>query len=56
MDDVMDRIDRVTQQICNYELAESNETLKEFSYLIMMSASEIVEAVNALESLRKRMK
>ncbi len=53
MDDVMDRIDRVTQQICNYELGESNETLKEFSYLIMMSATEIVEAVAALEKLKK---
>ena len=53
MDDVMDRIDRVTQQICNYELAESNETLKEFSYLIMLSATEIMEAVSALESLKK---
>jgi len=53
LDDVMDRIDRVTQQICNYELPESNETLKEFSYLIMMSAAEIVEAVDALESLKK---
>ncbi len=53
MDDVMDRIDRVTQQICNYELAESNETLKEFSYLIMLSATEIVDAVTALESLKK---
>jgi len=53
MDDVMDRIDRVTQQICNYELAESNEKLKEFSYLIMLSATEIVEAVTALESLQK---
>jgi len=53
LDDVMDRIDRVTQQICNYELPGSNETLKEFSYLIMMSAAEIVEAVDALESLKK---
>jgi hypothetical protein len=53
MDDVMDRIDRVTQQICNYELAESNETLKEFSYVIVMSAAEIVAAVTALESLQK---
>ena len=53
MDDVMDRIDRVTQQICNYELAESNDTLKEFSYLIMMSAAEIAEAVTALEMIKK---
>ncbi|PKL68364.1 MAG: DUF47 domain-containing protein [Methanomicrobiales archaeon HGW-Methanomicrobiales-1] len=53
MDDVMDRIDRVTQQICNYELAESNETLKEFSYLIIMSATEIRDAVTALESFKK---
>ena len=52
MDDVMDRIDRVTQQICNYELAQSNETLKEFSYLIMLSTAEIVEAVDGLESLK----
>jgi uncharacterized protein Yka (UPF0111/DUF47 family) len=52
MDDVMDRIDRVTQQICNYELAQSNETLKEFSYLIMLSTAEIVEAVDGLENLK----
>jgi uncharacterized protein len=53
MDDVMDRIDRVTQQICNYELSESNETLKEFSFLIMMSVAEIADAVTALENLKK---
>jgi hypothetical protein len=53
MDDVMDRIDRVTQQICNYELTESNETLKEFSYVITMSAAEIIAAVTALESMKK---
>lgn len=53
MDDVMDRIDRVTQQICNYELTESNETLKEFSYVITMSAAEIIAAVTALESMEK---
>ena len=52
MDDVMDRIDRVTQQICNYELPESNETLKEFSYVITMSAAEIIAAVTALESMK----
>jgi len=52
MDDVMDRIDRVTQQICNYELTESNETLKEFSYVITMSAAEIIAAVTALENLK----
>jgi uncharacterized protein Yka (UPF0111/DUF47 family) len=53
MDDVMDRIDRVTQQICNYELPGSNETLKEFSYLIMLSSKEILEAVTALENRKK---
>jgi uncharacterized protein Yka (UPF0111/DUF47 family) len=53
MDDVMDRIDRVTQQICTYELAGSNETLKEFSYLIMLSSKEILEAVAALANRKK---
>ncbi|MGD1003838.1 MAG: DUF47 family protein [Methanoregulaceae archaeon] len=51
MDDVMDRIDRVTQQICNYGLTESNETLKEFSYLILLATTEISQAIDSLKLL-----
>ena len=37
LDDVMDRIDRVTHQICNYGIPGSNDLLKEFSYLMILS-------------------
>ncbi|OPY35945.1 MAG: hypothetical protein A4E35_02222 [Methanoregula sp. PtaU1.Bin051] len=51
LDDVLDRIDRVTNQICTYGLAESSETLKEFSYLVMLSATEIRDAVSSMAKL-----
>jgi uncharacterized protein Yka (UPF0111/DUF47 family) len=53
MDDVLDRIDRVTQQICTYELAGSSDVLKEFSYLILLSATEIQHAITSLSALGK---
>lgn len=53
LDDVLDRIDRVTSQICNYELAAAGDELKEFSYLVMLSATEIQHAVETLSRLDK---
>ena len=51
MDDVLDRIDRVTHQVCTYGLVESSDALKEFSYLIMLSSTEIQHAVATLAKL-----
>jgi len=53
LDDVLDRIDRVTQQICNYGLPEPGAALKEFSYLVVLSATEIQHAVAGLSALDK---
>ena len=51
-DDVLDKMDWVTHQLANYGIPESNDILKEFSYLIMMAAGEIEHAVNDLAKLR----
>ncbi len=51
LDDVLDRIDRVTHQICTYELTGSSDVLKEFSYLIVLSATEIKHAIASLAEL-----
>jgi uncharacterized protein len=53
LDDVMDRIDRVTHQICNYGIPGSNDLLKEFSYLTMLSSEEISHAIDDLATLKK---
>lgn len=53
MDDVVDRIDRVTQQACTYGLTESSDVLREYSYLILLSATEIRHAVSNLSELGK---
>jgi len=53
LDDVMDRIDRVTHQICNYGIAGSNDLLKEFSYLMTLSSTEISHAIDDLSTLKK---
>jgi uncharacterized protein len=53
LDDVMDRIDRVTHQICNYGIPGSNDLLKEFSYLMMLSSTEISHAIDDLATLKK---
>ena len=53
LDDVMDRIDRVTHQICNYGIPGSNDLLKEFSYLMILSSEEITHAINDLTTLKK---
>ena len=52
MDDVLDRLDWVTHQLCNYEIPQTNDVLKEYSYLILLSSTEITHAVASLSTLR----
>jgi hypothetical protein len=52
LDDVLDRLDWVTHQLCNYEIPESNDVLKEYSYLIMLASVEINHAVRSLSTLK----
>ena len=52
-DDVMDKIDWVTHQLANYEILQSNDVLKEYSYLIVMATVEISFALDALSKLTK---
>ena len=51
-DDVLDKIDWVTHQLCNYGIPESNDVLKEYSYLILLSSTEINHAVESISSLK----
>lgn len=53
MDDVMDRIDRVTQQICTYGLTEQNDKLREFSYMILLASAEIIKTFQDLPEMKK---
>jgi uncharacterized protein Yka (UPF0111/DUF47 family) len=52
MDDVLDKIDWVTHQLCNYEINQTNDVLKEYSYLILLSATEISHAIGSLSTLK----
>ena len=52
LDDVLDRIDWVTHQLCNYGIPETNDVLKEYSYLIVLATAEISHAVDDLTSLK----
>lgn len=52
LDDVLDRIDWVTHQLCNYEIPETNDVLKEYSYLILLATTEITHAVDKLSMLK----
>ena len=52
LDDVLDRIDWVTHQLCNYGIPASNDVLKEYSYLILLSSTEISHAVDSLSKLK----
>ncbi|MGA2105495.1 MAG: DUF47 domain-containing protein, partial [Methanoregula sp.] len=45
--------DWVTHQLANYGIQESNDVLKEYSYLITMTGTEITLALNALATLSK---
>ncbi|MDD1689859.1 MAG: DUF47 family protein [Methanoregula sp.] len=51
-DDVLDKIDWVTHQLCNYGIPETNDVLKEYSYLILLSSTEITHAVDSLSTLK----
>jgi Phosphate transport regulator (distant homolog of PhoU) len=53
LDDVLDKLDWVAHQLATYELTRSSDVLKEYSYLILMTTNEIVEAVDALSDLTK---
>ncbi|MFA6332486.1 MAG: DUF47 family protein [Methanoregula sp.] len=51
-DDVLDRIDWVAHQLCNYGIPASNDVLKEYSYLILLTSAEISQAVEKLTTLK----
>jgi uncharacterized protein len=51
-DDVLDKIDWVAHQLCNYGIPATNDVLKEYSYLILLSSAEISHAVDSLASLK----
>ncbi|MDD1687609.1 DUF47 family protein [Methanoregula sp.] len=51
-DDVLDKIDWVTHQLCNYGIPATNDVLKEYSYLILLTSAEISHAVNSLATLK----
>ncbi len=52
-DDVLDKIDWVTHQLCNYGIPQTNDVLKEYSYLILLTTNEISSAMEALSSLNR---
>jgi uncharacterized protein Yka (UPF0111/DUF47 family) len=52
LDDVLDRLDWVTHQLCNYEIPETNDVLKEYSYLITLAGIEISHALKSLSALK----
>ena len=51
-DDVLDKIDWVSNQLSNYGIPATNDVLKEYSYLIMLSSTEIGHAVGSLSTLK----
>ena len=51
LDDVIDAIDWVSQQICNYRITESNPSLEEFASLITITISEIERGVYGLRDI-----
>lgn len=53
LDNVMDRIDWVTHQLCNYGIPQSNDLLREFSYLIILSSEQITHGIDDLSTLKK---
>jgi uncharacterized protein Yka (UPF0111/DUF47 family) len=52
LDDVLDKIDWVTHQLCNYGIPASNDVLKEYSYLIHLTGNEISNAITKLALLK----
>jgi len=53
LDDVLDKIDWAAQQLATYKISESDEILKEYSYLIVMACLEISRAIDALADENK---
>lgn len=53
LDDVLDRIDWVTHQICNYGIPQSTELLREFSYLVILSSAEITHGIDDLATMKR---
>src|SRR5512136_1780121 len=53
-DDVLDRIDWVTHQLCSYGIPQSNDVLKEYSYLITIAANEITHGIDELSLLKNK--
>jgi hypothetical protein len=53
LDDVLDRIDWVAHQLCNYGIPQSTDLLREFSYLIVLSGTETSHAIDDLSTLKK---
>jgi hypothetical protein len=51
LDDVLDRIDRVAAQICNYGIAEPNEELGDFATLISLASEEIGAGMAGLRNM-----
>jgi uncharacterized protein Yka (UPF0111/DUF47 family) len=52
LDDVLDKIDWVTHQLCNYGIPATNDVLKEYSYVIQLSSTEISNAITKLALLK----
>jgi len=52
LDDVIDRLDWVSHQLCSYGISETDEVLKEFSKLITQSVDEIDKGVSHLSNLK----
>jgi uncharacterized protein Yka (UPF0111/DUF47 family) len=53
LDDVLDKMDWVTHQLCNYEITQTNDVLREYSYLILLATTEISHAIASLSTLKE---
>jgi uncharacterized protein len=53
LDDVLDSIDWVSHQLGNYGIPQSNDLLKEFSYLIELCSAEITHGIDDLSTLKR---
>jgi uncharacterized protein len=53
LDDVMDRIDWVSHQLANYGIPQTNDLLKEYSYLITLCSAEITHGIDDLATLKR---
>ncbi|MDD1718946.1 MAG: DUF47 family protein [Methanoregulaceae archaeon] len=53
LDDVLDQINWVAHQLCNYGITEADENVREFSRLIGLSTAEIRKGIVSLRTLKK---